>query len=108
MKRNFDLFGIRAPSLEEARAGIEESLGITLTEHDSSYRAGTYYLHRSLHESMILQRNFDPLECEWFESQFTDYPVVLYVNGTDRSEQIRSKLEGDGVGVCLRSETLDV
>lgn len=104
----FDLYEIRAKSLERARKAVESALEINLYEHESSYHGGIYYrLNDVGQEHFILQKNFDPFEDDWFEIDFKDAQILLYVNMTERSKEIQQLLNSACLSiVSLRSEQL--
>ena len=106
MKDVFDLYGFYSENIQLARNVVEEVLGKKMIEHDSSYR-GEYLRLDIGYENFILQSNFDLSEKECFEKDFANYPVILYVNYTNRSEKLK---EGFGrIDKCtlLRHNTYD-
>lgn len=105
--KTYDLYGLSCRNLEEAKARVEPALGVTLIAHESGYHCGDYYRYKDVgEEHFILQRNFDDLEGEWTEPANQDQPLLLYVNETDRSAELRDALEQvDGV-VRLRHQDL--
>ncbi len=101
----YDLYEIQAKTLEEARETVEKALEIVFSVHESSYHGGKYYRLNDIdQENFILQNNYDPFENEWFEDEFKEAKSLLYVNKTDRKEEIKCKLKA--CAFLLRSEKL--
>lgn len=101
----YDLYGIQADDIHEARARVESALGIRMAPHESSYRGGEYFrLGNVGNENFILQRNYDNGEAEWTEPTHTKYSILLYVSETNRGREITVAMAG--VGVLLRTEDL--
>lgn len=89
--KSYDLYGVKVNEITSAKLLIEEVLGVTMAEHESSYHCGVYFRVSSLdtgEENFILQKNFDEYEKEWAEDDFRDYLILLYVNDTLRSKEI--------------------
>ena len=102
----YDLYGVACSDLEEARAKVEPVLGVSLVAHESDYHCGEYYGYRDVgEEHFILQRNYDSFDTEWTEPDSQDKPFLLYVNETDRSNELREALERvDGVALLKHQE----
>jgi hypothetical protein len=101
----FDLYGLRNATLEDARLEVERAIGTAFAEHESSYHGGVYYrLGQPGAEQLILKRNFDKREDGWAESQFKEYPFLLYVSGSTRTEALEAQLST--VSVVLRRQEL--
>lgn len=84
-----DLYGLIDKDLEAARRLIEQVLGIRFEGHDSSYLGGVYYRYGAFNaEHFVLHQNLDIVDNEPIEPSYSAYPLLLYVNKTDRSEQI--------------------
>ena len=89
----FDLYGISAADLEEAKKAVEGVLGETLNPHESSYRCGAYYgLDLPHGGSITLQRNYDEFEDEWTEEEFKEIPFLLYVDGHQSPDDVREAM----------------
>ncbi|MBM0280190.1 hypothetical protein [Pseudomonas chlororaphis] len=102
----YDLYGFKSLSVLEARSKIEERLGFSFEERESSYQGGDYYKFGDKgEESFVLKRNVDPFDGEPVEQIFSEYPVLLYVDMTLRSEEIKSLLSTEFY--LLRHELLD-
>lgn len=105
--KTYDLYGIRVDDLETARAVVEDALRIKLNPHESSYHCGDYYrVGDAGAEHIVLQRNHDDLEKEWTEEGFKEFPVLLYVNETDRAADIENALARMPAVSLLRRESL--
>jgi hypothetical protein len=93
MSKTFALYGIIVDDLETAKAVTERALHVSMQLHESGYRGGDYYhLVQSDKEEFILQRNLHPVEQEWIEPDFTDAPFLLYIDNTNRPDEISSLL----------------
>lgn len=105
--KTFDVYALRAGSLDEARVAVERATGLSLRLHESGYRGGEYYRCGDVgSENFILQRNhYDESEDGgWAEAEAQDSPFVLYVSQTSRSQQLRTSLEAQP-GVRLLRHT---
>lgn len=102
----YDLYGFKGMAILEAKSKIEEKLKFSLEERESSYQGGIYYKFGDEEsESFVLKGNIDPFDGEAVEQMFSDYPVLLYVDMTLRSEEIKSLLSTE---FCLlRHELFD-
>lgn len=88
----FDIYGLLNIDLESAKTMVESVLGLKLQAHDSSYRGGSYYRQGTTgEENFILQNNIDLIDGEPID--FPQYPILLYINHTDRSFEIRQMIE---------------
>lgn|SRR5678815_366455 len=107
VKKTYDLYGVFADDIEDARSLVEQVLGITLQPHESGYRGGLYFrLHDVGKEHFILQRNFDAHEEEWLEPEHTEMPFILYVNETSRSRELQDALGAQHHFRLLRHQIL--
>lgn len=89
----YDLYGFKGLAILEAKSEIEEKLGFYFEERESSYQGGIYYKFVSDgSETFVLKGNVDPFDGEPVEQMFSGYPVLLYVDMTLRSEEIKSLL----------------
>jgi hypothetical protein len=88
-----DLYGISAATLDDARALVEQRLGIALAPRESSYLGGPYFRFGDrAGEHFVLQSNYDSVEDEWSEPGHRGSPFLLYVHRTERSEEIEARL----------------
>jgi hypothetical protein len=93
----FDLYGLGFSSLDAARDAIEQTLRITMSPHESSYRGGDYYAFgEDVTENLILQRNYDDISDEWTLPNSKESTYLLYVNNTQRAEELESRLANVG------------
>ncbi|MDX2247314.1 MAG: hypothetical protein SF052_11080 [Bacteroidia bacterium] len=104
----YDLFGFKESDLEKVKSEIETQLEILFTSHESMYKGGIYYrLGDILSENFELQKNIDLLDGEPLEDEFKDFPILLFVNRTIRSEEIVELLTGlNFKSFHLRSTTI--
>jgi hypothetical protein len=71
---------------------VEQALGITLIQYHNQYR-GAYYGFGCINkESFVLQRNWNPLDEEFMEEQFLEMKILLYVNASNRAEELEQLL----------------
>ena len=103
----YELYGTAIASLERARSVVEEAVQIRLEPHESGYRCGNYYRFGDVgDEHFILQLNFDEIDGEWTEPEHTEYPLILYVNESERSDQIAEQLGNQSLFKLLRRQEL--
>ena len=103
----YDLYGIRCCSLERAKAVVEESLQLQLQPHESGYHCGDYFRLGDVGvEHFVLQKNFDELEAEWTDPEHKSYPFLLYVNETERADEIALSMEGRDEVELLKRQRL--
>lgn len=89
----YDLYGFKSVAILEAKSEIEEKLNFYFDERESSYQGGVYYKFiNNDSETFVLKGNVDPFDGEPIEQAFSGYPVLLYVDMTLRSEEIKSLL----------------
>ncbi|MGX9565516.1 hypothetical protein [Pseudomonas sp. CFBP 5748] len=101
----YDLYGIKGITIIEAKLCIERSLMFSFEERDSTYQGGYYRFGSIGVEEFVLKLNVDPFDGEAVEQKFPEYPVLLYVNMTNRSEEIGGLLSEE---FCLlRHEVYD-
>lgn len=87
-----------------ARERAEELAGISLEERDSAYYGGIYYLYGDNgSEYFVLKNNIDTFDGEPVEQELSDYPILFYVNATNRSVELMEALKVEGVSL-LRHE----
>jgi hypothetical protein len=92
--KKYDKYGFKGSTLREIAALLEETLGIYLSERESSYYAGTYFLYKlSTGRELRVYRNYDEVQKQWVRSQFRDYDIVVEVNDLDDTDEIRRRLE---------------
>ena len=102
---DFDLYGFAEPDLSAVRSAVEEALGVQFIRRENPHLGGEYFGTQPGpgNEHFVLRRNLDPADRKAAEQEFPDYPAILYVNCTTRSDAIRAKLESLAVpGKLLR------
>lgn len=101
----YDLYGIKGLSLLQAKECLDEVLKISFEERESSYQGGIYYLWGGNEaEHYILKLNLDPFDGEPVEQDFPRFPVLLYINATERSSSISAIIREVGLFNLLRHE----
>lgn len=104
----YDLYSVRATSLQDARNVVEGLLSICFEERRSSYHRGPYFALGTIgDENFELKANLDAFEDVVAEDEFPDEPFLLYVNNTSRSEVLARALTAPSdIVVFLRHENL--
>jgi hypothetical protein len=101
MPHRHDLYGFEDLTLEEAKAHVEEALGITLELRDSMY-AGLYYRGKDGRgRSFHLSENDKDY---YHRPEYEEYGVILSVGDVEVSDEIERKLLGGGRAILLRSK----
>ncbi|MDP5210940.1 hypothetical protein [Microbulbifer sp. 2205BS26-8] len=109
IQKSYDLYGVDCESLDAAKTLIEALFNIVMVAHESGLHCGEYYrLYDVGQEHFILQNNYDDFEDEWTEEAFSKYPVLFYVNETDRSYDLKEILLKDKRLALLRHEELQI
>ncbi|MGF6805646.1 hypothetical protein OKW30_000772 [Paraburkholderia sp. Clong3] len=89
----YDLYGSLSADIDEAKALLEAAIGIQFEAHDSSYQGGGYLRSGKVTgEHFVLKRNLDPFDDEPAELSFPDHAILLYVNDTLRSADLRNSI----------------
>ncbi len=103
----YDLYEVKASSIDKARELIEEA-GISLVERESSYHRGPYFAYGEIgQENFELKINLDPFEDIRNEEEFPNSDLLLYINNTPRSDELKAKLLASSEQfVLLRHEDL--
>lgn len=99
------LFGIRAGTLEEAKRLVEGKLPVTLDPRSSTWLGDYYGTGWERRESMELQWNFVAQEGDWTEPEHRSWPILLYVEETDRAAELKELLCSIDQVQLLRTET---
>ena len=87
---SYAIYGISSYDLNEVAASLGDQLNIKWVPHESSY-IGDYYRSGTLGaENFVLQPNRDPLEEVWMEPDHAEYPILLYVNNTERLDKLNT------------------
>ena len=89
----YDLYGTRGMTTHELQEAAAAALGVSFAPRESSF-TGDYYKADLGDENFAIYVNFkDPrYEDEILRPQFADYPVLLFVNHTERGDEIRGML----------------
>lgn len=83
------------------KEAVECVLSINLIEAESSYHGGIYYRLNDIgEEHFVLQNNLE-LDDELAEDDFPDYPILLYINEAQISEDLEILLADKVKGVSL-------
>ena len=83
------LYGFRSDNIYFIKSSLENFLGFRFVTHDSLYQGGTYFRYSpSDTESFILRRNIDLIDNEPAESDFAEFPVLLYHKGVNSSDKV--------------------
>lgn len=84
----YDKYGSHI-DIESTKVKIEKCLGIKLEDRDSSYWGAYYISKNNTGESIKIIENMDPIDREPLDIEFSNYPVIIYVDETDRSDEIQ-------------------
>lgn len=108
MKSNYQLFGFHFDSLREVAEKLRDVLSVSWRLHESSFSGEYYRSGKRGEEEFVLQNNFDENENEWQEPEFEEYPILLYVNETKRSTEIKKSIDKEfgPKAKLLRTENL--
>jgi hypothetical protein len=93
--KTFDLYGSPNLTADELCAAVGTVLAASFVEHDSSFR-GRYFLADGVPRLEVQPNQVpgDDGELEPMEPEFVDYPMLLYVQGSDYPDEIRDRLAG--------------
>ena len=85
------VFGMTAPTLDDACAAVEKALGVAMKPHYSLHKGGDYWRFEQGDLLLVLQDNIDALDDEPAELEFPKVPFILYVDGvTDESRSCQA------------------
>jgi hypothetical protein len=95
--------------LDSSRSFIEGAIGCPLSERDSSYWGGTYFLLKDAASGFRLQLhgNVDHTG-EWINGEFPGSPVVCSLSGPVGVVKTFVAKIADAGGVLLASRTLEI
>ncbi|CAM5352388.1 hypothetical protein MAUB1S_06080 [Mycolicibacterium aubagnense] len=103
----YDLYGIEAESLDDAKMLLEGLLEISFEGRESLFHGEYYAARGESAESFMLKENRDPFEDVPVEDDFPDSKFLLYVDETNRSNELRDALaKAGGAIVFLRHQRL--
>lgn len=108
MTKTYDLYGTSF-SPEQLRDQLSELLGVEFTAHDSSYKGEYFWAGDLRGEQFEIQPNQIPGDDgEWdlMEEDFAEYQVLLYVNRTERPDEVRELLRTVPELAHLRREVI--
>jgi len=81
-------------SLAEAKEIFEELLTLQFEARESTYQGGEYFHAGSrTGEEFELKENVDPFDDDPAEMNFPEFPTLLYINATLRSDELRGIME---------------
>lgn len=102
----YDLYAFKGVVIADAKSKVEDKFDFSFEEKDSAYQGGIYYKFESKEsEGFILKENIDPFDGMATEQAFSKYKILLYVNGTPRSDEVKTLLGPDFL--LLRHEKFD-
>src|SRR5262245_30460737 len=91
--QTYDLFGLTDGRLDNVRPIVERALAIEFEPHESTF-LGDYYLATiTTDENIQLRNNLDPVDGDPAELEFAQVSILIYVNGTDRADEIARALK---------------
>jgi hypothetical protein len=103
----YDLYAIKAATINDAKELVESLLSIQFEERDSSYHRGPYFMYGHMgEENFEISVNLDPYEDVPSEDDFPDHEILLYVNDTPRSGDLQAALTSNADIILLRHEDL--
>lgn len=103
MPQRHDLYGFKGLTLEEAKAHVEETLGLALGLRDSMY-AGLYHRGKDgRSRSFHLSENDQDY---YHHPEYEEYGVILAVADVEVSDEIERKLLAGGRAALLRTQVL--
>lgn len=85
---------------------MELALGVRLEEHESSYLGVYFQAGEPGHCWIKLQLNADQMDEQPVEPEFSDYPVLIYLQAARNQDSVRETLEGIPFVTHLRREYL--
>lgn len=105
----YDLYGCASHEIHHVKEHLEAVLQIRFDTRESDYQGGEYFHWGSTSdEHFVLKRNIDPIDGAPAELRFPAHKILLYLNDTRRSEELKQKIrEGVKDLVILRHEDLD-
>ena len=90
----YDLYGCESDDIHAAKKLLEEVLSINFDLRNSEYQGGEYFQWgRTSGEHFVLKRNIDPIDGGAAEMSFSAHKVLLYLNDTPHSKDLREKIQ---------------
>lgn len=91
------VIGVSTPDLLLARLNIEAIVGVSLIEHESTYRCGVYFRgNLPSGAELVLQVNEDPFDAEPLYETDEKFPIVLFVSAHQEPSEILARLHEIG------------
>lgn len=100
----YDLYGSRLSEIAAVKRSIETALGCEFEAHESEFMGEYYTVNLSSEESVSIKWNKDPDENCPVEPEFLDEQILVTVDDTARSEEIKKSLLDIGDFYLLRHE----
>lgn len=101
---SYDIYGFAIDDIDAAKCALEECLRTQFSKHNN-LAYGTFFRASLEPERLVLHRNWDQESGTPFARYPEDVRIVLHVNGTQRGEEIRTRLERFIQGIrFLKSE----
>lgn len=100
----YDLYGSRLSEIEAVKRSLETALGCEFEAHESEFMGEYYIVNLSGEESVSIKWNKDPEEDCPVEPDFPDEQILVTVDDTARSEEIKKRLLDTGDFYLLRHE----
>lgn len=99
----YDIYGLETDDMELVSSLIEKALGIKFEERESYYSGGTYYNcgDDPEEENFSIQQNYNAIDEEWEEEDYTHLQTLFYVNNTEMGDHLRTLLENAIPGIVL-------
>ena len=95
------LYGSKSSPIE-AKEMLEELLALRFLARESDYQNGEYFLSGDkAGEFFELKKNADPFDGDPVEMKFPEFPTLLYINATSRSETLKEIVERASSGFTL-------
>ena len=99
----FDLYGTDELSVGEVRDLVTLMLSVEFSLRNSGYRGGDYFLWQGDGEEVVtVCGNFEDEDGELFEPEFSEFPVLLQVDGSERAEWIETLIAATGLTLLRR------
>ena len=89
--KTFDAYGFKKVPRETVAGIVADALGVHFEDHDSLYW-GDCKVATVGAETFRVFSNYNVFENEWFENENRDCAVLLYIEATERADEIRQRL----------------
>lgn len=91
--KTYDLYGLTNGSLEDVRSNVEKALPVKFEPHESSFIGDYFLADMANDENIQIRKNIDPIDGEPAEGQYPEASILIYVNGTERADEVAQKLD---------------